>query len=1091
MKYIFCRFKKLKIYILLIGFLSLIWLIIRTGRKPSRINYPCQKIAINNSLLFLSYIIGFLGIKISKKLLTKNIRLFYYTFMLTIIIVISGTIGLVYKTIYPSTAKADSHSHEPIGNGTSKVIWVHDNDASSAVSDYTNWRTGQSNGISQETIDNMMDQGILSLTNRSTIRDAWVNLLELINSSEIPGKKIAIKVNFNNPVDHFNSLPHTIKSLLDQLTLVGFNEVDIYIYDVSRTIWPSFKDYLINTGYTNVNFVDKDNIGSFGGWAAIGYLIDPDVTSGNCRSSFYASKPELLNTVDYLINIPIYRGHGGAQITFGFKNHYGSLPYAAPYSQPAGGGPEFHDGSNRTGAGGVSECWSWDDNLPSSMDDLNANHPLVQLSNDNSIKDKTILVIGDGIFSHYTNNYVAVPDHNPNSLWLSKDPVALDSALFDFLKQARGGDGGSLQSMWQAYLHIAGRKGLGVHAHATSWNSGVPIYSSGINFLSCENSICPVQAITDDLIFIHHSCGSNWLSNSLHQALIDKDYIDERNDITYGIDVNPNNGRSDSLGQTPGDNTNMNHWIRWFNDYLESIKVLGAATGVNKIIMYKSCYPISNITADGSEPGDPFSSSQTITNYKAVYRHPNGSGNTYSNGGYTYKPLEDIFAENTDTLFIVITAPPRNYVGSSDSEAHRARIFNNWLKTEWLTNYNTTHPDYNNVAVFDWFDILAYPDDHLLHPNRLKEEYGGSTGDSHPNSTANSYSTQVFTTNEPNFLDNSWNSFVNGLTYYNLAVTKTGNGSGTVTSSPAGINCGSTCSYSFNSGTSIVLTANPAASSNFTSWSGGGCSSSGLCNVTMNESISVTATFTLKIYTISAFAGSGGSINPNGNITVNYDADQSFIITAENSYEILDVLVDSVSQGPISSYTFQSVTQNHSITALFQANSDYQSICESNNGRWLEQYNECEGISESLCTSNDGFYNSCGSSCRHNSLNGQRRNMSSAGCVQHCISFCTFGGQGQVLTAESEQSQSSPFNVISDLKEETTQSTDKSEGNIDTVSISQYIGFENKMPSDYIFVPKPILIYDQYDPKLLLYISIVLLSISTIYFTNYYIKVRK
>ena len=50
-------------------------------------------------------------------------------------------------------------------------------------------------------------------------------------------------------------------------------------------------------------------------------------------------------------------------------------------------------------------------------------------------------------------------------------------------------------------------------------------------------------ATDDDLIFIHHSCGSNWLSNSLHDALLAKDYVDERNDITYGTDMPPDAGR--------------------------------------------------------------------------------------------------------------------------------------------------------------------------------------------------------------------------------------------------------------------------------------------------------------------------------------------------------------------------------------------------------------------------------------------------------------------------------------------------------------------------------------------------------------------
>ena len=276
-----------------------------------------------------------------------------------------------------------------------------------------------------------------------------------------------------------------------------------------------------------------------------------------------------------------------------------------------------------------------------------------------------------------------------------------------------------------------------------------------------EGNVNPL-ATDDDLVFIHHSCGNAWLSNSLHDALLAKDYIDERNDIYYGTTMSPDPGRPASLGGTPGDRTNMNHWILWFNDYLEGVKSHDAATGFNRIIMFKSCYPISNIGSDGTEPGDPFSGSQTTVNYKAVYRHPSGLGNTYTHDSYTYKPLEDIFAENPNVLFIPVTAPPLHYAPSdatNDDNAHRAREFNNWLKNDWLASYNAAHPGLNNVAVFDWFNVLAYPDDHLDHPNRLKAEYGGAGGDSHPNSAANAYSTQVFATDPDNFIDNAWNAF--------------------------------------------------------------------------------------------------------------------------------------------------------------------------------------------------------------------------------------------------------------------------------------------------------------------------------------------
>ncbi len=287
---------------------------------------------------------------------------------------------------------------------------------------------------------------------------------------------------------------------------------------------------------------------------------------------------------------------------------------------------------------------------------------------------------------------------------------------------------------------------------------------NGVVTLSAQNNVHPA-ATTDDLVFIHHSCGSNWLSNSLHDALLAKDYIDERNDITYGTTMSPDAGRPSSLGSTPGDQTDMNHWIRWFNDYLDGVAGHGSADGFNKIIMFKSCYPISNVWGDGTEPGDPFSSDQTLANYKAVYRHPSGPGNTYDDGGYTYKPLEDIFAENPGILFIPVTAPPRHYAPSDatdDAEAARARAFNNWLKNDWLASYDVAHPGLNNVAVFDWFDVLAYPDDHASHPNRLRAEYGGDDGNSHPNDAANSDSTEIFATDPDNFIDAAWEAFAGG-----------------------------------------------------------------------------------------------------------------------------------------------------------------------------------------------------------------------------------------------------------------------------------------------------------------------------------------
>jgi uncharacterized delta-60 repeat protein len=76
-----------------------------------------------------------------------------------------------------------------------------------------------------------------------------------------------------------------------------------------------------------------------------------------------------------------------------------------------------------------------------------------------------------------------------------------------------------------------------------------------------------------------------------------------------------------------------------------------------------------------------------------------------------------------------------------------------------------------------------------------------------------------------------------------LTLTKAGSGAGTVTSSPGGISCGSSCAHAFTYGTSVTLTATAAAGSSFAGWSGGGCSGTGACKVTLYASKSVSAVF--------------------------------------------------------------------------------------------------------------------------------------------------------------------------------------------------------------------------------------------------------
>ena len=93
---------------------------------------------------------------------------------------------------------------------------------------------------------------------------------------------------------------------------------------------------------------------------------------------------------------------------------------------------------------------------------------------------------------------------------------------------------------------------------------------------------------------------------------------------------------------------------------------------------------------------------------------------------------------------------------------------------------------------------------------------------------------------------------------FTLSVAKAGSGSGTVTSSPVGINCGADCSEAYASGTSVTLTASPAAGSTFSGWSGA-CTGTGSCVVSMTQARSVTATFATAPTTFTLTVAKAGT----------------------------------------------------------------------------------------------------------------------------------------------------------------------------------------------------------------------------------------
>ncbi|MBL8513085.1 MAG: CHRD domain-containing protein, partial [Betaproteobacteria bacterium] len=150
-----------------------------------------------------------------------------------------------------------------------------------------------------------------------------------------------------------------------------------------------------------------------------------------------------------------------------------------------------------------------------------------------------------------------------------------------------------------------------------------------------------------------------------------------------------------------------------------------------------------------------------------------------------------------------------------------------------------------------------------------------------------------------------------------LSVVRAGTGEGSVTGT--GINCPADCNEAYGHNTVVLLTANPAMGSTFAGWSGGGCSGTGTCSVTMNFLKTVTATFTLNAYTVTPSAGANGTISPSVPVATNYGTTLAFTVTPDMGYT---ALVTGTCGGSLAgnTYTTNTVAADCTVVATFAPN---------------------------------------------------------------------------------------------------------------------------------------------------------------------------
>jgi hypothetical protein len=282
-----------------------------------------------------------------------------------------------------------------------------------------------------------------------------------------------------------------------------------------------------------------------------------------------------------------------------------------------------------------------------------------------------------------------------------------------------------------------------------------------------------------------------------------------------------------------GSYTDIGHWWLWFRGpnsatYLSALyaengqhssysRLPNDPGGENKIIMFKSCFPNSALKGSQSDPVP------LIENNLLKGEDSSSPYHTIANAKGIYIDILNYFGTRQDKLFIIIAAPPLSDPTYSDN----ARAFNQWLTQEWLQNY-----PYNNVFVFDFYNVLtsnggnpnisdlgwATGNHHRWWQGAVQHKIndGGNTlayfsGDDHPSSAGNLKATGEFV---PllNLAYDRWNS----QTAFYTVTFYTDPPTGTITAGGVTKINGSTGTYTANQQVHVV--ANAPSGFSFSYW---------------------------------------------------------------------------------------------------------------------------------------------------------------------------------------------------------------------------------------------------------------------------------
>jgi C1A family cysteine protease len=260
-----------------------------------------------------------------------------------------------------------------------------------------------------------------------------------------------------------------------------------------------------------------------------------------------------------------------------------------------------------------------------------------------------------------------------------------------------------------------------------------------------------------------------------------------------------------------------------------------------------------------------FEGNQSTANYSTEYQYDPlgmvtgvgyGVNSAWAGTIFTAKDSNPVLAVSTYALAAGTTYTIKVYTGASGTPTNgslAATVSGTFTYAGYHTVSLPTRVAVTKGQTFSVVANLTTPSFNYPIPVQFKEtgyssQATSQTGVSFLSSNGTNWTDSTTVSNIPNIMVNlkAFSGTGTVAQTQKLTVTKSGNGTGTITSSPSGIQCGSTCSASFATGNSVTLTATAASGSTFGGWSGACSSSTSTCTVKMSANQTVGASFTTQ-----------------------------------------------------------------------------------------------------------------------------------------------------------------------------------------------------------------------------------------------------